>query len=394
MKWKYPGHEFDHVYDNMSKKRRFYLFGAGDYGRQFARIMKDEIELVAFIDNKESKQGQAIEGLPCVALSEVKKTEETAIILTVSQMQRGEIIEQLVRAGWNRDIDFFIIEEFLSLYHVYKYDKVYLSSISFLPSTACNLHCAACLNFNPYAKQFYVRSWEQIKSDIDTFFACVDHIMLFHVSGGEPFLNKLLPDVIGYLDAQYGNRIDTLRTVTNGTVVPSDELCMRLAKTHVEVTVDDYRDAVPEYRENFKNLLAQFDKYHIPYFVNKADEWIDLMPMQADFSDKDDLWLQHHFDQCCQSWQELRDGKLYSCNYDAYATVAGINPPQDAEVYDLASFTSDKRKELVEFRLGYNAKGYTNLCRHCMGFGPMNPHIVDPAVQAERECMLEENAHV
>lgn len=383
MKWKHPGHEFDHVYENMCKKRRFYLFGAGDYGRQFAHIMRDEIKLVAFIDNNERKQGTSIEGLPCVALSAVEKNEETAIILTVSQMQRGEIIQQLVQAGWIRDLDFFIIEEFLSVYHVYKHDRVYLSSISFLPSTACNLRCAACLNFNPYAKQFYIRSWEQIKSDIDVFFSCVDHIMLFHVSGGEPFLNALLPDVIEYLDGQYGKRIDTLRTVTNGTVVPSDEVCARLAKTKVDVTVDDYREAVPKYRENFPNILAQFDKYHIPYVVNKADEWIDLMPTKADFSDKDEIWLQHHFDKCCQSWQELRDGKLYSCNYDAYATVAGINPLQNEEVFDLMSFTPAQKKQLVEFRLGYNAKGYTNLCRHCYGIGPMNPHKVSPAAQSE-----------
>ena len=394
MKWKHPGHEFDHVYEHIRKKRNYYLFGAGDYGRLFADAMKDELDLVAFIDNNEAKHGGQVAGLPCIRLSEVEKTEDAAIILTVSQMQRGDIIVQLEQAGWQKDVDFFIIEEFLSVYCVYKYDKVYFLSISFLPSTACNLRCAACLNFNPYAKQFYIRPWEQIKSDIDTFFRAVDRILLFHVSGGEPFLNRLLPDVIEYLDTRYGDRIHTLRTVTNGTVVPSDELCARLAKTKVEVTVDDYRDTVPQYRARFPQLLAQFDKYRIPYAINKADEWIDLMPTKADFRDKDDAWMQAHFDACCQSWQELRGGKLYSCNYDAYATVAGINPPQDEEDSDLASFTPDKKKELVEFRLGYNGKGYANLCRHCLGFGPMNQHKITPAVQAERGLALKEGEHV
>lgn len=35
MKWQKPGHEFDAVYDEMKQKKGFYLFGAGDYGRQF-----------------------------------------------------------------------------------------------------------------------------------------------------------------------------------------------------------------------------------------------------------------------------------------------------------------------------------------------------------------------
>ena len=394
MKWKHPGHEYDHVYENICRKKRYYIFGAGDYGRHLRTILEKEFDLIAFIDNSEKKQGTVIDGLSCIPFSQVKKNEEIGIIMSVSQMQRGDIIVQLEQAGWKRNVDFFIIEEFLSVYYVYKYGRVYFLSISFLPSTACNLRCASCLNFNPYAKTFYIRSWEQIKSDIDAFFACVDHILLFHVSGGEPFLNRLLPDVIEYLDAQYGDRIDILRTVTNGTVVPSDELCARLAKTKVEVTVDDYRDAVPKYRENFPKLLDQFDKHHIPYTINKADEWIDLMPAKADFHDKDEAWMEQHFNACCQSWQELRAGKLYSCNYDAYATVAGIKPPQDDEVYDLTDFRPEKKKELVEFRLGYNKKGYTNLCRHCLGFGPMNTHKVAPAVQAEHGLSLREGEHV
>lgn len=62
-----------------------------------------------------------------------------------------------------------------------------------------------------------------------------------------------------------------------------------------------------------------------------------------------------HRDSCNQSWQELRGGKLYSCNYAAYATVAGIAGEQDMEeAYALTSFTPDKKKELIEFMKGKN----------------------------------------
>ena len=94
--------------------------------------------------------------------------------------------------------------------------------------------------------------------------------------------------------------------------------------------------------------------------------------------------LTEHFDNCAQTWQELRDGKLYSCNYDGYATVAGINEQQKEEVFDLRTFTPERKKELVEFRLGYNDKGYTNLCRHCRGFYMDNPVIGKPAAQGKR----------
>ena len=95
----------------------------------------------------------------------------------------------------------------------------------------------------------------------------------------------------------------------------------------------------------------------------------------------DDLLISHR-DCCRHAWEELRDGKIYSCNYAAYATVAGIAGEQDIEeTYNLATFTPDKKKELVEFRLGYTEKGYTNFCKKCRGFTPENNEEKEPAEQ-------------
>lgn len=386
MKWQKPGHEFDHVYDNIRDKKAFYLFGAGDYGKQFLNIMKNEIDIKGFIDNNLSKQKEGYEEYPCVALaSACVENGKTGIIITVSQMQRDSIIMQLKAVGYIQNEDFFIIEEFLSVYFVYKYNKVYFSSISFLPSTTCNLNCEACLNFNPFADDFYVREWNQVVADIDLFFKCVDRIMLFHVSGGEPMLYKNIADLIEYLDKNYGDRIDTIRTVTNGTIVPKDTVLERLSKCNFEITVDDYRDAVPQYNNNFDKLIDKLEQYGIKYYINKADEWIDLAPDRTDFSAWPEAKLQKHFDECCQAWQELRDGKLYSCNYDAYATVAGINEEPKEEVFHLEKFDESKKRELVEFRLGYNHKGYANLCKKCMGLSLKNPYKVIPAKQKNKK---------
>lgn len=384
MKWKNKGHEFDGVYENIVQKKKFYLFGAGDYGNQFARAFGDELHFIAFIDNSIDKQGNMIHGLPCISLENVVLEEDVGIIITMSQIARVHPLIQLEKMGLFRNKDFFIIEEFISVYHVYKYNQVYFSSISILPSTACNLNCRYCLNFNPFAKKFYARSWDELKRDVDTFFQCVDHIMLFHVSGGEPMLYKYTADLIEYVDRHYGNRIDTLRTVTNGTIVPSDSVLQKLSRCNVEVTVDDYREAIPQFSDKFGALIGKLNQYQIKYHINKVDEWIDLAPEKTDYSDLDELEMIKHRDECSQSWQELRDGKLYNCNYASYATVAGIAGEQDLEeVYDLSGFTEDKKKELIEFRLGYTTKGYTNFCRKCRGFTDENTFRVNPAVQVE-----------
>ena len=82
--------------------------------------------------------------------------------------------------------------------------------------------------------------------------------MLFHVSGGEPFIYKHTADLIEYIDKNYGDRIDTLRTVTNGTQVPKDQVLEKLAKCNIEITVDDYREAVPQFNDRFAQLIMRF----------------------------------------------------------------------------------------------------------------------------------------
>ena len=382
MKWENKGHEYDSMFQRINDKKSFYLFGAGDYGRQIWNIYGTEISIKGYIDNDPSKQGKNINGKRCYSFDDVILLEDEAIIVTMSQYTRIKPIEQMKKKGYKQNEDFLVIEEFISIYYVYKKNKVYFPSISFLPSTVCNLNCKNCLNFNPFAKKFYVRKWDDLIKDVDLFFNCVDRIMLFHVSGGEPMMYKYTADLIEYIDKNYGNRIDTLRTVTNGTVIPTDETLQKMSQCHVEVTVDDYRDAVPHFKEHFKKVISKLEEYHIKYYINKVESWIDLAPERTDYSDLSEVELIAHRETCNQSWQELRDGKLYSCNYAAYATVAGIAGEQDSEeVYDLNQFTQNKKKELVEFRLGYTTKGYTNFCKKCRGFTPENSDEMEPAKQ-------------
>lgn len=384
MKWKNKGHEYDETYYQMENKKRFYLFGAGDYGRQFYNNFKKEVKIVGFVDNDVKKQKMCICGVPCYSLSQVELNETDGIIVTMSQIARVKPVEQLKEAGYIKDKDFFIIEEFISVYYAYKHHKVYFSSISFLPSTACNLNCRNCLNFNPFAKHFYVREWDELIKDVDLFFSCVDYIMIFHVSGGEPLIYKHIADLIEYIDKNYGDRIGTLRTVTNGTVVPQEEILKKLSKCNIEVTVDDYRDAIPSCKDQFDQLIQKLEEYHIRYYINKVDSWIDLAPERTDYSYLPDEQLVKHRSDCNQSCQELRDGKIYSCNYAAYATVAGIAGEEDTEeVYDIKQYTPEQQKELIEFRLGYTTKGYTNFCKKCRGFVIENAEEVQPAVQVE-----------
>ena len=329
-------------------------------------------------------QETIVNGMPCYSLDNITLKNSEGIIITMSQIARIFPMEQLKESGYKKDQDFFIIEEFLSIYYAYKKNKVYFSSISFLPSTACNLNCRYCLNFNPFSQEFYIREWDALVRDIDLFFSCVDRIMLFHISGGEPMIYKYTADLVEYIDKNYGSRIDTLRVVTNGTIVPKDDILLKLSQCRIELIVDDYRNAIPQFYTQFNKLVNKLNDYNIKYSINKADSWIDLAPEKTDYTNWSAQQLEKHRESCCQSWQELRNGKLYNCNYAAYATVAGIAGEHDLEeTYDLTKFLPSQKKELIEFRLGYSTKGYTNFCMRCRGFIPGNSKTVEPAIQVD-----------
>ncbi len=387
MKWQNKGHEFDDVYNNIEKKDRFYLFGAGEYGGILYGLLEKEISILGFIDNAPEKQGTLFNGKPVLSLEQAagQAGPSTGIIVAVSPYTRLPIMQQLMIKGFVQGENVFTMEMFMSVYEAYAKGRVYMPSISFLPSTRCNLRCEACLNFTTYMKHFDERPWEQIREDVDLFFSCVDFIMLFHISGGEPMLYPHMGRLVEYIDANYREKIQILRTVTNGTVLPKPELLALLAKHNTELTVDDYREAVPESGETFDELLKELEKHHVKYEVNKADEWIDLAPAATNHEDWSEFRLQKQFESCHVPWQELRGGRIYSCNYASYAMVAGLAGTDETEYFDLKKYTPGRCKELMEFRMGYNEKGYVEFCKRCSGYIDINPNKVMPAKQAGRQ---------
>lgn len=382
MLWKNKGHEFDHIYQNLEKKKAFWLFGAGMYGQAiYEEMEKLGVVVRGFIDNDKSRQHTRYMGEDIITLAELSLKKDEAVIVCITPFSHNPVIQQLRLSGYVYNENVFTMETYMSLKYVYELNRMYIPSISFLPSTCCNLNCEACLNFTPYIKHQMVRALDQVKSDVDIFFHAVDYIMLFHISGGEPFLYPYLKELITYIGEHYRDKIHFLQTVTNGTVVPREDILEVLAKYQVGVTVDDYRLAVPEKAETFELVIRKLRQYQIRYDVNKVDQWIDLAPTTTDHSEWDEQRLKKHFDSCHEPWQELRDGRLYSCNYASYAAVAGLAEESEDEMFDLRTFDNSRMKELMEFRMGYNQKGYVDFCKKCAGFVDINKNFVKPAKQ-------------
>lgn len=368
MKWANKGHEFDALGGRIADVRAIYLFGAGIGGLSIHSQFSDRIEIKGFIDNDPVKQRDGVDGIGVSAAADIRLAENEAIVVCVQSGFAGEIMAQCRALGYVDGYTLFAMDVFFPLLEMYVHERLCLPSLSFLPVTACNLNCRDCLNFSPYMKHAEFRPLGRLKEDLSLLFSRIDSILLFHISGGEPFLYPALPDLIAFVSTAFRGRIGRLEMTTNGTIVPSDALCLALRDGGVNLIVDDYRDSVPEYADAYDAALEKYEAFSVSYRVQKVANWISLAPFETDHSAWSEEQLRSHFDACAVPWQEYRDGKLWLCNYAAYAEVAGIAKTRPTDYLDFTDGEID-RKALLEFRLGYSDRGYVEFCKRCRGYG-------------------------
>ncbi|UYZ34251.1 4Fe-4S cluster-binding domain-containing protein [Clostridium beijerinckii] len=391
MKWTNKGNEFDEIGNKFKGIEKIYIYGAGKLGSELFNILKffDCFDCeIKFVDIDKEKQKSGFAGKKVLSPEELfqESKENKIVVVAASQINTKTIMNNLSVSGYKCGFDCFVMQEFmeyyLPIYSVYAKNKVFFPSISFLPTTRCNLNCAACLNFNPYNKNKIDQDLNILKTDIDKFFECVDYINLFHISGGEPMLYSNMGELIEYIYNNYGEKIYNLTVTTNGTILPSSDLCKTIVKHNVSVILDDYSESVPKSENKLKAIIERFDEIGVCYSINKVDFWVDLCPTTTNHSDWSEGELINHYDSCKNPFQELRDQKLYSCNYASYAMKAGLNYDSCNDYYDMTLFGDDKKKELVEFRLGYTEKGYVNFCKKCSALSTkINRNIVEVAKQ-------------
>ena len=149
-----------------------------------------------------------------------------------------------------------------------------------------------------------MRPLEEVKADLDLFFAHIDYIGLLLISGGEPLLYPHLAECMRYIMERYSSKIYSLETVTNGTVTPPSAFLEALRELDIKITVDDYRDALPEYRDSFEKNLELLLKYGGGEKVisKKYDTWIDLYPYSQ--KEKTPEELTEKYSRCHVPWQE------------------------------------------------------------------------------------------
>lgn len=280
------------------------------------------------------------------------------------------------------------LERILPVFAIYARDKVYMRDCSQVITTKCTLNCKYCLNFTPFLAQGVSYDLDTLKKDIDTLFSTLDYIGFFQLTGGEPLLHPGLKTLIAWLRETHGAKIGQILFATNGTLVPDEDILEELKRARVLVLIDNYTGELPRLTPVRNRLMERLQAHGISFRDYAAgQQFFKFFPPAEDYSRLAPEQLADRADKCwgLQPWRTLKQGRIYFCNYAAFAETAGIVAPDARNSFPLAAVsTAQKRREFMEFVLGYSELGYDTFCLACNGIGATNTLPRSPAGEQAR----------
>lgn len=369
--------------DDWCELKDIIVFGFGRQGRKMYKTLKDEFNIVALIDNNEDKQGQEFDGHIIQSVTSLgEKIKEYKIIVTTSQYYYQVIRKQLQGLGLYEYIDFVMYQQFVTEWF-YKYrNRINVLKTDISLTTKCTLNCENCMQFLPYWKNTKENSIEEIKENLDCYFKSVDYVLDFDIVGGEPFLFSKLPEFITYIGENYRERIGYIGFITNGTILPRDEILELIAKYDFEVSITDYSENI-EYRNRIPEFVDKLEEYKISYMRNINIDWFDFGFPHDRYKYEGEAAVKHM--QCCNSIEHVLDRKrLYYCGLEWSAQKGKLYDDEEKAYIDLERLENapiEERKIILEMIMGNIEGGCLEFCKKCGGFGIDNNNRVETAKQ-------------
>ena len=344
-----------------------------------SKITKD-IKIEAILDNDKSQDNTVFKSIPIQFAPEFLACNEKKKILISSRYT--EIAEQLIKAGYQEYIDFIDMHFFVSMWYWKKKREIHLLDVHTAVTTYCSLNCKNCNMFiNHYRpEQRRYIGLEEFKENFDVLFQKIDYCYKMTILGGEPLLNKELAQMINWLFKKYGKKIGEISVVTNGTILPQENLLDTLRDVNAQVNISDYAiNTLPDGR--IEKLEEQLQKKAVSYKRNKEKKWKNFyFPRETQMAQYDSE--RGHMLCCNPVFRGINDKKFYYCHIVWSAVQAGLIKEESSDYIKLEDIHSQNdREKLLEHDLGFVENGYVSLCKYCGGCGFDNKSVITAGIQ-------------
>ena len=309
------------------------LYGAGRRGSVAAHCLKNRrIDFICFCDSDEKKQGIPFCGHDVISPEELKRRyKDITILITTNHYYYIE--QQLKKDGFTRvfscvslflEIDFIGYDLYSPEYMYRNIDNYYYTLISSnknisyltqiqIPVTMrCTLRCRECNSYIPYIKKGEDFDAEQIIQAVNkllTAYKAIGNILLY---GGEPLLYGDLHKLVSVFSSD--EHIEQVSVVSNGTLLPDEQLLKTMMDPKVVVRISDYGSLSRKKAE----LLELLGKNNIRTELTDFKFW-NRQPTVEILNETEEQLRKKVFN-CCTiaDSNTLINGKLFFCSYSAY----------------------------------------------------------------------------
>lgn len=232
------------------------------------------------------------------------------------------------------------------------------NSVGYLVGEWCNLKCAQCCEAVPYLDSKQMVSVEEIVSDLRKLTASIRFLHRLDIVGGEPFAHKEIVGIIEEVKKLPG--IGYIAVFTNGTIMPSDELCDALISERIIVTNSDYSQSLDDgKRAKIARTVKKLRSRGVKVIQITDRYWFDLINFKPNGAN--DRILQKNYADCfLESCRRLYRGTLYHCAFQANGIKLGLIPR--VNVVDLGQGSAEEVSERLE---NFEHEKFIDSCHYC-----------------------------
>jgi organic radical activating enzyme len=261
--WSGDAHSGDFLTDNRNKEliafcdkyELIYIFGAGKIGSGMKSYLNQSgIQNCRFVTSD--------------TIAELKSNyiaSRVGIVLSVNDKHLEEIVPSLDAFVSSGDIIVMPIDYRENIGNQFSKENIKQNfRIHVYLTSHCNLNCKGCRSFSPINRPDYYR-YDEYYKDIEQMKSLGVHLNFVNFTGGEPFLNPDLFDILKVTRATFPGAI--IQVFTNGTLLKniSDKDMKLLIELDVTTVITEY----PVVKLDYRNIFKEGQKYSVIYSDSK-----------------------------------------------------------------------------------------------------------------------------
>ncbi|THF65691.1 radical SAM protein [Pseudothauera nasutitermitis] len=374
------------------------LSGAGIVGEQLIGLCRDlGIPIAGVCDGSVRVIGTDFFGHTVIPTAEVARHfPDPLVLISVAAIRdvvdllaaqgiddwvaAGPLLEGIDLAQEDTEIDFvkFSIESCITIHRAFLDPaQLFLRSVDLIITERCSLKCKDCSNLMQYYEQPRNMTVEEILHSIQTLCALADEIMEVRIIGGDAFMHKQWPEVVGQLVGEA--KIKRIAIYTNGAIVPKDEQAALLQHPKVLLVVTDYG----QLSRNMGPLRAWLAQHDVAHRILTVDSWLDCASIEKHNRPRADNVAVYQ--ECCaKNMLTLSSGKLFRCPFAANADRLEAVPDLPGDYVNILDADLSSRDEMRR-RIGHYTTDleFLEICDYCAG-RPLAGKEVPPAVQTSK----------